>query len=41
MLKIDAYEKGVMIDEDKVVNADIIASNGVINVIDTVMMPNI
>ena len=41
MLKIDASDKGVMIDDAKVVNADILASNGVIHVIDTVMMPNI
>lgn len=31
--------KGVMIDDAKVVRADIVASNGVIHVIDTVMMP--
>lgn len=31
--------KGVMIDDAKVVKADIVASNGVIHVIDTVMMP--
>jgi uncharacterized surface protein with fasciclin (FAS1) repeats len=31
--------KGVMIDDAEVVKADIVASNGVIHVIDTVMMP--
>ena len=36
---IDAT-KGVMIDKAKVVTADIGASNGVIHVIDTVIMPN-
>ena len=31
---------GVMVDKSKVVKTDIAASNGVIHVIDTVMMPN-
>ena len=39
MLEIDATD-GVMIDNAKVIKADIVASNGVIHVIDTVVMPN-
>jgi uncharacterized surface protein with fasciclin (FAS1) repeats len=39
MLSVDATD-GVKVDEAKVVKADIIASNGVIHVIDTVVMPN-
>ncbi|MGY9018294.1 MAG: fasciclin domain-containing protein, partial [Alphaproteobacteria bacterium] len=31
---------GVMVDKAKVVKADVEASNGVIHVIDTVIMPN-
>jgi uncharacterized surface protein with fasciclin (FAS1) repeats len=31
---------GVMVDKSKVIKTDIAASNGVIHVIDTVMMPN-
>ena len=38
MLKIDA-SNGVMINKSKVVKADIQTSNGVIHVIDTVLMP--
>ena len=38
MVKIDA-SNGVMINKSKVVKADIQASNGVIHVIDTVLMP--
>jgi uncharacterized surface protein with fasciclin (FAS1) repeats len=33
-------EGGVMVDKAKVVKTDIVASNGVIHVIDSVMMPN-
>ena len=39
MLTVDATD-GVKVDEAKVVKADISASNGVIHVIDTVVMPN-
>jgi uncharacterized surface protein with fasciclin (FAS1) repeats len=39
MLSVDATD-GVKVDEAKVVKADIDASNGVIHVIDTVVMPN-
>jgi uncharacterized surface protein with fasciclin (FAS1) repeats len=39
MLTVNATE-GVMVDNAKVVKADIMASNGVIHVIDTVVMPN-
>ena len=39
MLSVDATD-GVKVDEAKVVKADIEASNGVIHVIDTVVMPN-
>jgi uncharacterized surface protein with fasciclin (FAS1) repeats len=37
---IDATKGGVMVDAAKVVKADIVASNGVIHVIDSVIMPN-
>ena len=37
-IKIDA-KNGVMINDAKVVQADIECSNGVIHVIDTVLMP--
>jgi uncharacterized surface protein with fasciclin (FAS1) repeats len=33
-------EKGVMVDNAKVIKTDIVASNGVIHVIDTVIIPN-
>ncbi|MGD9667809.1 MAG: fasciclin domain-containing protein [Hyphomicrobiaceae bacterium] len=38
-LSVDATD-GVMIDKAKVVTADVTASNGVIHIIDTVVMPN-
>jgi uncharacterized surface protein with fasciclin (FAS1) repeats len=38
-LKVDAMQ-GVTVDEAKVVTADVMASNGVIHVIDKVVMPN-
>ncbi len=38
-IAIDATKGGVMVDNAKVVTADIEASNGVIHVIDTVIMP--
>ena len=38
-LTIAARGGGVMIDKAKVVKADIAASNGVIHVIDTVILP--
>ena len=38
-LKVDAMQ-GVMVDEARVVTADVMASNGVIHVIDKVVMPN-
>jgi uncharacterized surface protein with fasciclin (FAS1) repeats len=37
MIKADAM--GVSIDNAKVVTADVVASNGVIHVIDTVILP--
>lgn len=37
---IDATKGGVMVDNAKVVKPDVVASNGVIHVIDTVIMPN-
>ena len=39
-LAIDATADGVMVDNAKVVSADVAADNGVIHVIDTVVMPN-
>jgi uncharacterized surface protein with fasciclin (FAS1) repeats len=36
---VDARKGGVMVDTAKVVKADIVTSNGVIHVIDTVLMP--
>ena len=33
-------DNGVMVDDAKVIKTDIVASNGVIHVIDTVIMPN-
>ncbi|HXV24532.1 MAG TPA: fasciclin domain-containing protein [Alphaproteobacteria bacterium] len=39
MLKVDARKGAVMVDEARVVKADIAADNGVIHVIDTVIMP--
>jgi uncharacterized surface protein with fasciclin (FAS1) repeats len=39
-LEVDAREGDVMVDEARVVQADIAADNGVIHVIDTVVMPN-
>ena len=38
-LKIDSHDGVVMINDAKVVKADIPASNGIIHVIDTVMLP--
>jgi uncharacterized surface protein with fasciclin (FAS1) repeats len=40
MLQVNATEGAVMVDEARVVQADIAADNGVIHVIDTVVMPN-
>ena len=40
MLQVDAMDGAVMVDEARVVQADIAADNGVIHVIDTVVMPN-
>ena len=40
MLEINASSKGVMVENARVVSADIVADNGVIHVIDTVLMPN-
>ena len=39
-LEVDATKDTVMVDDAKVVKADIAADNGVIHVIDTVVMPN-
>lgn len=38
-VKVDATMGGVMVDSAKVTSADIVASNGVIHVIDTVILP--
>jgi uncharacterized surface protein with fasciclin (FAS1) repeats len=38
-VKVDATKGGVMVDNAKVATADVQASNGVIHVIDTVLMP--
>ena len=38
-LEISTSEEGVMINNAKVVNADVEASNGVVHVIDTVLLP--
>jgi uncharacterized surface protein with fasciclin (FAS1) repeats len=38
-IKIDATKGGVMVDNAKVVKADIVADNGVIHVIDAVILP--
>ena len=40
ILAIDATSRGVMVDNANVVSADVVADNGVIHVIDTVLMPN-
>ena len=40
LLQVDAKDGAVMVDEARVVQADIAADNGVIHVIDTVVMPN-
>jgi len=37
---IDATKGGVMVDKAKVLKPDVVASNGVIHVIDSVIMPN-
>jgi uncharacterized surface protein with fasciclin (FAS1) repeats len=39
-LAVDASSGGVMVDNAKVVSADVAADNGVIHVIDTVVLPN-
>jgi uncharacterized surface protein with fasciclin (FAS1) repeats len=39
-LEVDATKGGVMVDEARVVQADIAADNGVIHVIDSVILPN-
>ena len=36
---LDAVEQGVMVEEARVIQADIETSNGVIHVIDTVVLP--
>ena len=38
-VKVDATKGGVMVDNAKVVTADIVADNGVIHVIDAVILP--
>jgi len=38
-VRIDASDSGVMVDDAKVITADVAASNGVIHVIDTVLLP--
>ena len=39
-LTVSTMDGGVMVDSAKVTKADIVASNGVIHVIDTVLVPN-
>jgi uncharacterized surface protein with fasciclin (FAS1) repeats len=39
-LAVDARGGGVMVDNAKVVSADVVADNGVIHVIDAVVLPN-
>ena len=39
-LKVDASGGAVMVDNAKVISADVAADNGVIHVIDTVVLPN-
>ncbi len=39
-VKIDATTGGVMVNDARVTAADVVASNGVIHVIDTVILPN-
>ena len=39
-LKINASSAGVSVNEAKVIKTDVMASNGVIHVIDTVVLPN-
>jgi uncharacterized surface protein with fasciclin (FAS1) repeats len=39
ILKVEVSATGVQIDNAKVIQADVMASNGVIHVIDTVLMP--
>jgi len=38
-LKLTVNDGSVMVNEAKVVKADVLASNGVIHVIDTVLLP--
>ena len=39
-IRIDATDTGLKVDNARVVGTDILASNGIIHVIDTVMLPN-
>ncbi|MDX1374782.1 MAG: fasciclin domain-containing protein [Burkholderiales bacterium] len=39
-LTLDVTNDGVMVNDAKVIKTDIVASNGVIHVIDTVVLPN-
>jgi uncharacterized surface protein with fasciclin (FAS1) repeats len=39
-LLVDVSNAGVMVNDAKVIKTDIVASNGVIHVIDTVVLPN-
>jgi uncharacterized surface protein with fasciclin (FAS1) repeats len=39
MIAVDGTKNGVMVDQARVVQADIVADNGVIHVIDAVIMP--
>jgi uncharacterized surface protein with fasciclin (FAS1) repeats len=39
-LLVDVSSEGVMVNDAKVIKTDIVASNGVIHVIDTVVLPN-
>lgn len=39
-IKVSKQDDGVQVDKAKVVKTDIVASNGVIHVIDTVLIPN-
>jgi uncharacterized surface protein with fasciclin (FAS1) repeats len=39
-LLVDVSSSGVTVNDAKVIKTDIVASNGVIHVIDTVVLPN-
>jgi uncharacterized surface protein with fasciclin (FAS1) repeats len=39
-VKLKVSDAGVMVDNAKVIKTDLLAQNGVIHVIDTVILPN-